>query len=301
MRRSKRTVASAWAAAAVLALVTACTNPGGPGGTPTTAPPAPTTAPPAGGSTLRGPAPTEASVTAARGPFPIAQSTVTRGNGFGGGTIYYPTDTSQGTFGAIVVVPGFVSTQSSISWYGPRIASQGFVVMTIDTNTTTDFPASRAQQQNAALTWLSTQSPVAGRIDRQRLGAMGWSMGGGGTLEAARTNPAIKAAIPLAPWNTTTDWSSVRTPTLVVACQNDAVAPVASHSQKFYNTLAGEKGLLEMAGGDHFCVTNANTTIARYSISWLKRFIDGDTRYSPFICTAALPTGASRYLNTCPV
>ena len=66
--------------------------------------------------------------------------------GFGGGTIYYPTTTADGTFGAIAISPGYTGTQSSIAWYGPRLASYGFVVITIDTRSTLDSPASRGTQ-----------------------------------------------------------------------------------------------------------------------------------------------------------
>lgn len=41
----------------------------------------------------RGPAPTRASVEAERGPFAISTEKVGAGQGFGGGTISYPTDT----------------------------------------------------------------------------------------------------------------------------------------------------------------------------------------------------------------
>ncbi|KHD73898.1 lipase, partial [Actinoplanes utahensis] len=69
----------------------------------------------------RGPAPTNASIEAARGSFAIASTTVSRSSvsTFGGGTIYYPTDTSAGTFGAVAISPGFTASQSSIAWLGP--------------------------------------------------------------------------------------------------------------------------------------------------------------------------------------
>src|SRR5690606_28464703 len=59
----------------------------------------------------RGPAPTPTSVTQQQGPFAIQRQTVqgSQALGFNRGTIYYPTDTSQGTFGAVAVSPGFVS------------------------------------------------------------------------------------------------------------------------------------------------------------------------------------------------
>ncbi len=137
----------------------------------------------------RGPAPTESSIEALRGPYAVSQTSVSRlaVTGFGGGTIYYPTTTADGTFGAIAVSPGYTALESSISWLGPRLASQGFVVFTIDTNTTLDQPDSRGDQLLAALDYLTQRSSVRNRVDSGRLGVMGHSMGGGGSWKPPRT------------------------------------------------------------------------------------------------------------------
>ncbi|NUT50951.1 MAG: alpha/beta hydrolase [Saccharothrix sp.] len=253
----------------------------------------------------RGPAPTNSSIEAVRGPFATSSTSVSSLSvtGFGGGTIYYPTSTSEGTFGAIAISPGFTGTQSSISWFGPRLASQGFVVFTIDTNTTLDQPDSRASQLLAALDYLTQRSTVRTRIDASRLGVMGHSMGGGGTLRAAEQRPSLQAAIPLTAWHTDKTWSGVRVPTLVVGAEADTVAPVASHSEPFYTSLPStlDKAYLELNGATHFAPNTSDTTIAKYSIAWLKRFIDNDTRYEQFLCPAP---GRSllieEYRDTCP-
>ena len=177
----------------------------------------------------RGPDPTSASVDATTGPFATAQTTVSRLSvtGFGGGTIYFPTSTAEGTFGAVAVAPGFTATQSSVAWLGPRIASQGFVVFVIDTTTTLDQPDARGTELLAALDYLTTRSTVRTRIDSTRLAVMGHSMGGGGTLEASADRPSLQAAVALTPWDLTKNWSGNRVPTLIVGAQNDTVAPVA--------------------------------------------------------------------------
>jgi dienelactone hydrolase len=247
-----------------------------------------------------GPDPTLASISATTGPFAIATTTVPAGNGFGGATIYYPTDSAAGPYGGVAVVPGYTARQSSISWYGPRVASQGFVVMTIDTITTTDPPNARGDQLLAALDYLTTSSSVKSLVNPNRLAVMGWSMGGGGTFFAAKKRPSLKAIVPLAPWSGVTDFSMVHTPTLVVACQNDNVAPTASYAKPLYNSDAGEKAYLEITGGDHYCVTSPNTTIARSVISWLKRWVDEDTRYGQFLCPPPTGSGISDYQSTCP-
>ncbi|WP_415361625.1 alpha/beta hydrolase family protein [Saccharothrix sp. BKS2] len=253
----------------------------------------------------RGPAPSNSSIEAVRGPFSTSETSVSSlaVSGFGGGTIYYPTSTAEGTYGAIAVSPGFTGTQSSISWLGPRLASQGFVVFTIDTNTTVDQPDSRANQLLAALDYLTQRSTVRSRIDTSRLGVMGHSMGGGGTLRAAEQRPALQAAIPLTGWHTDKSWSGVRVPTLVVGAENDSVAPVSSHSEPFYSSLPStlDKAYLELNGASHFAPNTSNTTIAKYSIAWLKRFIDNDTRYEQFLCPApGRSTLIEEYRDTCP-
>ncbi|WP_261720314.1 dienelactone hydrolase family protein [Streptomyces sp. FZ201] len=253
----------------------------------------------------RGPAPTTSSIEAARGPYAVSQTSVSSllVTGFGGGTIYYPTTTGDGTFGAVAISPGFTAYESSISWLGPRLASQGFVVFTIDTLTTLDQPDSRGRQLLAALDYLTQRSSVRGRVDSSRLGVMGHSMGGGGSLEAAKSRPALQAAIPLTPWNTDKTWPELRTPTLVIGADGDTIAPVATHSEPFYSSLPSglDRAYLELNGATHFTPNSSNTTIAKYSISWLKRFIDNDTRYEQFLCPLPRPSATiEEYRGNCP-
>jgi dienelactone hydrolase len=254
----------------------------------------------------RGPDPTLASIQATTGSFAVSRTTVARGSTggrFGGGTIYFPTDTSQGTFGAVVIAPGFTERQSAISWLGPRLASQGFVIFTIDTNSTLDQPSARATQMLAALDFLTQTSSARTRVDAARLGVSGHSMGGGGTLEASRNRPSLKAAVPMAPWDQTKNFSTDVVPTLIVAAQNDSVAPVNQHAQPFYNSLstARPKMYLELAGASHSATNSPNTTQAMFEIAWLKRFIDNDTRFTQFLCpTPARTSSISAINNTCP-
>jgi len=253
----------------------------------------------------RGPDPTVASIEARRGSFSVADVNVSRlvVTGFGGGTIYYPTSTAEGTFGAVAVAPGYTARESSMAWLGPRLASQGFVVFTIDTITTSDQPASRGDQLLRALDYLTERSSVRSRIDVDRLAVMGHSMGGGGSLEAAKDRPSLKAAVPLTPWNLDKTWPEVSTPTLIVGAENDSIASVRTHAEPFYESLPGngDTAYLELRGASHFAPNTDNTTIAKYSISWLKRFVDDDLRYDQFLCPApSTSTTISEYRSTCP-
>jgi predicted dienelactone hydrolase len=251
----------------------------------------------------RGPAPTNAILEASRGPFATSSTTVSSlVSGFGGGVIYYPTTTTAGTFGAVAISPGFITSWSSLDWLGPRIASHGFVVIGIDTNSLLDQPDSRGRQLLAALDYLTQRSSVRDRIDASRLAVAGHSMGGGGSLEAAARRPSLQAAVPLAPWSLTKNWSNLRVPTLIIGGESDSVAPVSSHSEPFYNSIpaSAEKAYLELNNASHFFPYTVNTLTGRQMVAWLKRFVDDDTRYEQFLCPGPSGLAVEEYRNTCP-
>jgi pimeloyl-ACP methyl ester carboxylesterase len=259
----------------------------------------------AAGPYERGPNPTVAILEASRGPFATAQQSVSAlsVSGFGGGVVYYPTSTSEGTFGAVAISPGFTASWSTIDWLGPRIASHGFVVIGIETNSVLDQPASRGDQLLAALDYLTRSSSVRSRIDASRLAVAGHSMGGGGSLEASLDRPSLQAAVPLAAWNATKSWSRLRVPTLLIGGENDSVAPVADHSIPFYTSIpaATEKAYLELDNASHLFPLSANAPTGRQMVAWLKRFVDDDTRYDQFICPGPGGGAVSDYRSTCPL
>lgn len=251
--------------------------------------------------------PTSSSLNATAGPLSVSTASVSLPRGFGGGTIYYPT--TQARYGVIAISPGFTATETSIAWLGRRIATHGFVVITLNTLTTLDQPASRANQLMAALSYVvnSSSSAVKARIDTARLAVAGHSMGGGGALIAARDNPTLKASYPLTPWNSSTSFSTVRVPTMIIGADGDTIAPVATHARPFYASLPGTttKAYGELNNGTHFSPNSTNTPIGRYGVAWMKRFVDGDTRYSTFLCGAEHTRYATslvfdRYNQNCP-
>lgn len=267
------------------------------------------------GGFARGPDPSVSFLEADRGPYAVNTSRVSGlVSGFGGGTIHYPSGTT-GSMAAIVVIPGYVSAESSIEWWGPKLASHGFVVMTIDTNTSFDQPPSRARQINSALDYLidqntATRSAVRGMIDTNRLGVVGWSMGGGGTLRVA-TEGRISAAIPLAPWDTSSlQFRNVQAPTLIFACESDIIAPVRSHASPFYERLPSDlnKAFVEIDGGNHYCANGAasfgryDSVLSRMGVSWMKLHLDQDERYKQFLCgpNHAADNRISEYRGNCP-
>ncbi|GAA6141590.1 alpha/beta hydrolase [Hydrogenophaga sp. 5NK40-0174] len=247
-----------------------------------------------------GPDPSSSFLNASSGPYRVSTDNVSSfsARGFGGGTIYYPT--TSGQYGVIAVSPGYTASQSSIAWLGRRMATHGFVVITIDTITTLDQPASRATQLLAALDHVvnRSSSTVRSRVDSSRQAVAGHSMGGGGSLIAAEDNPWLKAAYPMTPWSISKNFSRNRVPTMIIGADGDTIANVYTHARPFYDSLPSStaKAYGELNGGSHFSPNFTNTPIGRYAVSWMKRFVDGDTRYSPYLCGAPHDAYATRFV-----
>ena len=222
------------------------------------------------------------------GPFSVRTKNILRqsAKGFGGGTIHYPTNANGcGLLGAIAVVPGYVSYEAAIKWWGPRLASWGFVVITINTHSIYDDPDSRAAQLNAALDHMIADDTVGSLIDPNRLGAIGWSMGGGGALRLATERSTVRAIMPLAPYHDKS-YGAVKTPTLVITCEHDRIASNSKYSNAFYKNATGPKMMVEVNNGSHFCPSYRFNEIllSKPGIAWMQRYINNDTRFDKFLC-----------------
>ncbi|MBB5897908.1 ricin-type beta-trefoil lectin domain protein [Kutzneria kofuensis] len=251
----------------------------------------------------RGPDPTIAMIESTRGPFATASVSVPPGNGFNGGMIYYPTDTSQGTWGALAIVPGYTALfANEEAWMGPWLSSFGFVVIGVETNSRTDFDTARGTQLLAALDYLTTKSPVHDRVDPNRLSVLGHSMGGGGVVYATEHRPSLKAAVALAPFSPSQNMSTDTVPTMVIGGQNDTVV-TPSYVDGLYATLPATtpSDFAQIAGADHVYYTHPNNVEMKLLIPWLKTFVDNDTRYTQFLCpTLPDPSTVSAYRPKCP-
>ncbi|HTI23763.1 MAG TPA: RICIN domain-containing protein [Kutzneria sp.] len=253
----------------------------------------------------RGPDPTVAMIESRTGPFATASMSVPAGNGFNGGMVYYPTDTSAGTWGALAIVPGYSALfADEEAWMGPWLASFGFVVIGVETTTRTDSADARGTELLAALKYLTTQSPVRDRVDPNRLSVLGHSAGGAGAMLAAERQPTLKAAVGLAPGSPVGNLSLATdtVPTMVIGGQNDAVV-TPSYLSGLYATMPSstQSDFAQIAGADHVYYTRPNNVEMKLLIPWLKTFLDNDTRYTPFLCPAPPdPSSISVYTPKCP-
>ncbi len=239
-------------------------------------------------------APTVASLDG-NGPYAVASYThAPAAPEYAAATIYYPAE-APGRVAGVAISPGFTERQSHIEWWGPRLASHGFAVLILDTNTPQDRPDVRADALAAGIRTLRAEdersdSPLFGRVKVDRMAVMGHSMGGGGALIAAdRLGDEISASIPFTPWQPEGDFSRTTAPTLVIAGSADRVAPVANHSWPHFESLPATipRVYLEVADGDHFIANTERgedlAMIGRYGIAWLKLYLDEDEAYRGFI------------------
>ncbi|MDX3134101.1 discoidin domain-containing protein [Streptomyces europaeiscabiei] len=266
-----------------------------------------------GGGTPPGngiPDPTTASLEAANGPLNTATYTVPSPTGYGSGTVTYPTD--SGSYPGVVLMPGYQGTQQNLQWLAPRLASWGFVVINVGTNTLTDDPESRGRQITAAGTQLlalggATGNPISGKVNGT-LGAVGHSMGGGGVMAALRDDSRFRAGVPTAPYLPNTNFSAVTEPTFFLTCQSDPVAHGNTYALPWYNSMSQAEKLYIEVPGDHLCPMTGSGNKAKqgkWIVSFLSHWLRADTRFSPFLCGPVRDADknntslVTRWMDTC--
>ncbi|WDV56991.1 dienelactone hydrolase family protein [Streptomyces coeruleorubidus] len=115
----------------------------------------------------------------------------------------------------------------------------------------------------AALDHLVQRSPVRDRVDPQRLGVMGHSMGGG-AISAAQRRPSLKAAVPFAPASFSPDLSNVQVPTMVMGARDDGTVTPSLRDTLYATLPAGTEGaFVELSSGGHAFPTRGNSNVTR--------------------------------------
>lgn len=168
----------------------------------------------------------------------------------------------------------------------------------MDTTTTLYSVDQRAIEQRQVLNALKGEngrvgSPLYGKLDTSRLGAMGWSMGGATCINSAEYS-GLKTALSLAGHNLTAiDINSkgygTKVPTLLFNGALDfTILGGLGQSDGVYNHIpAGiPKVLYVVATAGHFdwgTPTSANVNVAQIALAFQKTFLDGDTRWVSYI------------------
>tara|TARA_B110000908_G_C10263565_1_gene461325 strand:+ start:1544 stop:2893 length:1350 start_codon:yes stop_codon:yes gene_type:complete len=233
---------------------------------------------------------------------------VRNGADYYGSTIYYPLNTDE-DLASIIIVPGFVTLESSIAAWGPFLASHGIVTMTIGTNNIFEQPEARANALLDAMTSLKEEqnrlsSPLNSRLNTENIALGGWSMGAGGAQIGAKMDSSIKVVIALCPWLETglisEEYLNHETPILFISAEYDAIANASLHATPQYE-LSSEttpKLIYEVANGGHTVAnypTSGNGEVGVIALSWLKKYLLNEYCYCPILLES--PETASMYMT----
>ncbi len=250
-----------------------------------------------------------------RGPYRVATGTVVAANF---NTVYYPTN-APGKSSAIVFCPPYLTMamQYSAAW-GNWLASHGIICCTFDTTTIMDQVTQRDNEQWRVVQALKTSTLLSGKLDSSRMAVMGWSMGGGATwINASKHADQLKCAFSLAGHNATAWYNTdlltmgdprelneignasgrlIGVPTLLINGAADSSilgGPAAgvgpNQSLSVYNNIPNnipKAYLLSARPAGHFhwfTPTMAGNGVAELGLAFLKTYLDGDTRWKPFI------------------
>lgn len=210
--------------------------------------------------------------------------------------VSYPCNLSA-TAPATTLTGGYTNTKEDMYWLADHLSSHGYIVITMTPTNNLGLPPIWKTAHKGGIDKLKSEntrigSAIRGKVDTSKLGIMGFSMGGGGTLLAAGDlGSNIKTAVPLAPWLGVSipSYSKIKAKTLVISGANDAVA-YASTIQTYYNALPSSitRGLAEVRGASHmdwFGITASSSQQTRFktlTTAWLKTYLTGDTSYQSY-------------------
>lgn len=232
------------------------------------------------------------------GPYTVRSYTLSRLQTPGGATVYYPSN-ARPPFSGVVFTPPYTGIQSMFAAWGPFFASHGIVMVTMDTSTALDTVDQRASQQKQVLDALKREntrsaSALYGKLNTARLGAVGWSMGGGATWINSAEYAGLKSAMSLAGHNLTavdidSRGGNTRIPTLILNGALDLTyLGGLGQSDGVYNNIRSgvPKVFYEVSSAGHFdwgSPTAANRAVAGIALAFHKTFLDGDTRWVSYI------------------
>jgi hypothetical protein len=229
---------------------------------------------------------------------------------YDGSTIFYPTN-STGFLSSLILVPGFMNTELTLLNWGPYLAAHGFVVMTIGTNTLSEVPEQRKDALLDALISLKKEnsrinSPLYNKLDTNRIGVGGFSMGGGGAQLAGASDSTLKAIIALYPFlsNATQQMLNHNIAVLIISGQIDLIAVPSQHANNHYNVTPNstpkQRFEVSFAGHDPLIGPNAgNGQVGKRVLAWLHTFVNENACYCPLLYDEPSSSSSFEYSLDC--
>lgn len=225
---------------------------------------------------------------------------------YNGATIYFPNDYND-QLSSIILVPGFMNSETTIQNWGPFLASHGIVTMTIGTNSLIETPIQRKNALIDAMFSLKQEnnrfeSPLYNNLDTNSIAVGGFSMGGGGAQLAAVQDSSINAVIALHPFleNATELTLNHKSPLLIVSGQFDLMANPSQHANIHFQVTPEEtlKQRYEVQYANHDVISGPNGGNGEVGIrvlAWLQSFLKKQYCFCPEL--QLIPNTASDFDN----
>lgn len=247
----------------------------------------------------------------------------------------YPDSTEEAPYPIVLVGHGFNLPPSQYYGYVRRLASFGYVAMTVDFNagfTGVDH-VKNATELLHGITWAGEHAVISAVADTTRVGTTGHSLGGKVALLAATMDDRVKASITLDPVDGGMNCSASQCPdvsallpigiptafigeTVDASGSFQACAPAADNFQTFYANAGAPSLSVEVLGANHmsflddvascgftcsFCnpASTDNATVTALSrafvVAFYERYLDGQTGYDAYLAGAE---AQARYVST---
>lgn len=114
------------------------------------------------------------------------------------------------------------------------------------------------------------------KIDVNKIGAAGHSQGGRSTVNAAKKDSRIKAAVSIAGSNTSSERTGITTPTLFLTGTLDLVVLSSLWVKPTYNKAEGPAAYASLVGGIHTSVITNYERIIYYTAKWMDAYLNDD-------------------------
>lgn len=169
-----------------------------------------------------------------------------------------------------------------------HLASHGFVVVyynirisTADSSDIGQLFTKSGTKMIGGIDLMQQQNTTAGsffynKLNMNAVGAAGHSMGGGGTLSAAKDS-RVKCAAPIMPAPMSP--SGIKGSLFIVTGSGDTTCTTSSVKQYSFDPFTGKGVFAELQGVDHAspCGPNPPTTLLKYVTAWFKLNLNNQT------------------------
>ncbi len=154
------------------------------------------------------------------------------------------------------------------------LSSKGYIVVA-----SSDTMSANGKSQIGEIDYIlsennNSDSIFYNKVDESRIGAAGHSQGGRSTINAAKADERIKAAVSIAGSNTSSERSGLSTPSLFLTGSSDFVVLSSLWVKPMYTKAQGPAAYASLKGGIHTSVINNYDSIVYYTTKWMDAYLN---------------------------